>query len=128
MTTPPPPPPADDSGYPPPPPVDPPRAAQQQPPPGYVWGPVPMVAPTNTMAILSLVLAFVFAPAGIVLGHIARSQIRDTGERGDGLALAGLIIGYVLTGMMLLSCLAQIGMMAVFLGTFPESVEPADAG
>jgi predicted RNA-binding protein with TRAM domain len=30
----------------------------------------------------------------IVLGHIARAQIRRTGQDGDGLALAGLIIGY----------------------------------
>ena len=31
----------------------------------------------------------------IVLGHIARRQIRQTGEAGDGMALAGLILGYV---------------------------------
>lgn len=52
---------------------------------------------TNTMAILALVFAFVFAPAGIVLGHIARNQIRTRGGQGDGLALAGLIMGYIFT-------------------------------
>ncbi len=31
----------------------------------------------------------------IVTGHMARRQIRQTGERGDGFALAGLIISYV---------------------------------
>jgi hypothetical protein len=36
--------------------------------------------------------AFVFWPAGIVCGFIARSQIRTTGEAGDGMALAGIII------------------------------------
>jgi hypothetical protein len=35
---------------------------------------------TNVMSILSLVFAFVFAPLGIVFGHIAKKQIRRTGE------------------------------------------------
>jgi hypothetical protein len=56
------------------------------------------------MAILSLVLAFVFAPAGIVLGHLAKRQIRQTGEEGDGLATAGLVLGYVFTFLWLLAC------------------------
>jgi hypothetical protein len=69
------------------------------PPPGYppVYG-----RPTNTMAILSLVLAFVFAPAGLILGIIARKQIRQTGEDGDGLALAGIIVGGVVTALFVL--------------------------
>ena len=31
----------------------------------------------------------------IITGHMARGQIRRTGETGNGLALAGLILGYV---------------------------------
>jgi Domain of unknown function (DUF4190) len=63
---------------------------------------------TNTLAVVSLVSALVapfahFTGIGgltltivsIVTGHIARRQIRQTGERGDGFALAGLIISYV---------------------------------
>ena len=61
-------------------------------PPGY---PPMYPRPTNTMAILALVLAFVFAPAGLVLGIMARKQIRQTGEQGDGLALAGIIVGSI---------------------------------
>ena len=53
--------------------------------------------PTNTMAILALVMAFVFAPAGLILGIVARKQIRQTGEQGDGLALAGIIVGGIFT-------------------------------
>lgn len=53
--------------------------------------------PTNTMAILALVTAFVFAPGGLVLGILARKQIAKTGEDGDGLALAGMIIGGLIT-------------------------------
>jgi hypothetical protein len=58
--------------------------------------PLPAPAPrTNTLAILSLVFAFVFWPAGIVLGHLARKEIRATGEGGNGLAVAGLILSYL---------------------------------
>ncbi len=66
------------------------------PPPGY---PGAWRRPTNTMAILALVMAFVFAPAGLVLGVIARKQNRQTGEEGDGLALAGIIIGALATAL-----------------------------
>jgi hypothetical protein len=51
------------------------------------------------MAILALVMAFVFAPAGLVLGLIARKQIRQTGEDGAGLALAGIIVGGIATAL-----------------------------
>ena len=54
------------------------------------------------MAILALVLAFVFAPAGLILGIIARKQIRQTGEDGDGLALAGIIVGGIFTAIFVL--------------------------
>ena len=53
--------------------------------------------PTNGMAIASLICAFVFAPLGIIFGHISLSQIKRTGEEGHGLAVAGLVISYVIT-------------------------------
>jgi hypothetical protein len=53
--------------------------------------------PTNGMAIAALVAALLFAPLGIIFGHIARSQIKRTGEGGRGLATAGLILGYLFT-------------------------------
>jgi hypothetical protein len=54
------------------------------------------------MAILALVLAFVFAPAGLIMGIVARKQIRQTGEDGDGLALAGIIVGGIFTAIFVL--------------------------
>lgn len=58
--------------------------------------------PTSGLAIASLVcgiaelftLGLAAIPA-VILGHMARSQIRRTGERGDGMAIAGLVLGYV---------------------------------
>ena len=53
--------------------------------------------PTNGMAIASLICAFLFAPLGIIFGHISLSQIKRTGEDGHGLAIAGLVISYLIT-------------------------------
>jgi hypothetical protein len=78
--------------------------------PGY--HPYP-AAPTNTLAILALIFAFVFPIAGIVLGHLARSQIRQTGEQGDALALAGLWVGYVLLAFAVVVC-GFYGLIAVW--------------
>jgi hypothetical protein len=49
----------------------------------------------DTLTGLAVVLAVVFWPAGIVVGHYARRKIRRTGQRGAGTVLAGLIISYV---------------------------------
>lgn len=84
---------------------------------GGYYPPVPAVVMpyrrTNTMAILSLVFAFVFSPLAIVFGHMARKQIRMTGEDGDGLALAGMIIGYVSVGIALLVLAFLIPFVAI---------------
>ena len=67
---------------------------------------------TNTLAILSIVFAFagiiiwpiviLTSPAGAIMGHIALGKIKQTGEGGRGLALAGIIGGWVLTGLWIL--------------------------
>jgi Domain of unknown function (DUF4190) len=76
--------------------------AQGYPPPGYA--PPSTAGTTNTMAILSLVFAFVFWPAGIVLGHMAKKQIRERNEEGAGLATAGLIISYIFGAIGVVAC------------------------
>ncbi len=57
---------------------------------------------TNGLAIAALICGvcqvffwFLAGIPAIVLGHLARKQIRQSGEAGDGMALAGLILGYV---------------------------------
>lgn len=93
-----------------------PYAPQYGPPPGWPQqdpsrgGPAPG---TNGLAIASLVLAFVFAPAGLVTGIIARRQIRRTGEQGDGLALAGIIVSAV---ALVITLITIIGVIALFVG------------
>jgi hypothetical protein len=41
----------------------------------------------------------------IVLGHLARREIRRTGEDGVGLATAGLVLGWIGAGLVVLACL-----------------------
>jgi peptidoglycan biosynthesis protein MviN/MurJ (putative lipid II flippase) len=56
----------------------------------------PVSAKTNGLAIASLVLGIVgVSIVAIILGHISLNQIKNTGEQGRGMALAGTILGYV---------------------------------
>jgi uncharacterized protein DUF4190 len=81
--------------------------------PGY--GYAAPVAPTNGMAIASMVVSIVsivglicygggavLGVLGAILGHVARRQIRERGENGDGMALAGVVMGWISTAVGLL--------------------------
>jgi len=66
---------------------------------------LPAAAPkTNEKAVgsaicgvLCLVTVGLSGVPAVILGHAARSEIRRTGEGGDGLALTGLVFGWVST-------------------------------
>lgn len=66
----------------------------QTPAPAYN-APAPAQQGTNTLAIVGFVLSFFVNLAGVICGHIALSQIKKTGEKGRGFAIAALIIGYL---------------------------------
>jgi hypothetical protein len=67
-------------------------------------------ARTNSFAIVALVLGLILPPLAVPFGHVARSQIRRTGERGGGMALAGLILGYYsFVGLVILMIAALFG-------------------
>lgn len=77
-------------------------------PAGY-YPPVP--AKTNGFAVGALICGMIPFFGGIpavILGHVARGQIRQTGERGDGLAVAGLILGYLWVSLWMLIILIGI--------------------
>jgi len=63
--------------------------------PAYGQPGQPGMTKTNTMAILSLVFAFLVPPLGIVFGFVGKKQIRERGESGGGLATAGIIVGFL---------------------------------
>jgi len=55
---------------------------------------------TNVMAIVALVTGILGIPTlGIIFGHIALSQIKTTNESGRGLAIAGLVLGYLVVAV-----------------------------
>jgi hypothetical protein len=101
-----------------------PPGQQQYPPqygyPGYGYG-YPYAAPrsTNGLAVASLITSVVglatflcygigiaAGVVGAILGHVSRRQIRSTGQDGAGLALAGIIVGWIA---------AAIGVLGVLL-------------
>ena len=86
--------------------------------PRQPYAPAP---PTNGMAVTALVcgvasfvVGITFIPA-IIFGHIAQRQIRRTGEQGGGLALAGLILGYV-GGALFFALVLAVAEIAVTVG------------
>lgn len=83
---------------------------------------------TSTTAILSLVfgllswllLPFIGAIGAIICGHLARGEIRRSNGQidGDGLAIAGLVLGYLqfaLTLLFIIGMLVLFGGLAAFL-------------
>ena len=67
--------------------------------------PMPLYQPpvsTNSLARASLVLGVaefftmgLTAIPAIICGHMAKREMRQTGQRGDGLATSGLVLGYM---------------------------------
>lgn len=49
----------------------------------------------NVLAILAIITVWFTVILGLVFGHIALSQIKRTGERGRGLALTAVIVGWL---------------------------------
>jgi len=91
------------------------------PPAAAPYAAAPTGPKTNTLAIVSLVLAFFISLGAVICGHIALSQIKKTGENGRGLAIAGLILGYLglVAGFFasILGLVALIGQI-VYLNSF----------
>ena len=83
---------------------------------------------TNTTAIVSLVsgllgwtlLPLIGSVVAIVTGHMARAEIRRNppAQEGDGLAVAGLVLGYAMLATAVASVIALLllfgGMAALF--------------
>jgi hypothetical protein len=111
---------------------------------GSQWAPVTMPAPTqpaypypygsprtNSLSIASMVsgiLSWVLCPffgggLAVIFGHVAKSQIKQSGEAGGGMATAGLVLGYANLGV---AVLAFIGWIVLVMGlAFFSSLTPA---
>ncbi|MEU5988273.1 DUF4190 domain-containing protein [Spirillospora sp. NPDC047418] len=100
------------------------QSYSQQPPAvqhHYYGGSVPVAPPTNGMATASLVCGLIgFFACGvtsilaIIFGHVSLSQIKRTGEGGHGMAVTGLILGYLVSAGWLIFWVLYILGIAMF--------------
>ncbi|MDE6031517.1 MAG: DUF4190 domain-containing protein [Oscillospiraceae bacterium] len=66
----------------------------------------------KTLAIVGLVLSFIFPVVGIIISAVALNKMKQSGvEEGKGLATAGLVLGIVFTAIyvLLVGCLCVCG-------------------
>jgi DUF1707 SHOCT-like domain/Domain of unknown function (DUF4190) len=98
--------------------------AYQPPPPGG----------TNSLAIASMVLGVAeFFTAGltaipaVICGHVARRQMKQTAQRGDGLATSGLVLGYmaiIFWSVLIAASLVGVAISIAHNGQFPQGGPP----
>lgn len=93
------------------------------------YAPPPAAPPTSGLAIGSLIagiLGLTLLPTigsiiGLVLGYMARNQIRDSGGTmtGEGLATAGIILGWIGIALAVIGiCLVILVWVGILGGSF----------
>ena len=94
-------------------------------PPPFTPPPAPPHPPSvNTLAALSLLFAFVFPPAGAILGHLGLAQIRRTGELGRDRAVAGVTLSYAFIALTVVALVAWAA-LAAFTSTPSQTAAPS---
>jgi hypothetical protein len=103
-------------------------------PVGYPGYGAPPASPSNNgMAIASLIVSIVGAAGlcgyglggylgivGAILGHVARRQIRQRGEAGAGMALAGVIIGWIAAAIAVIATIIIV-FFVVYVASHPDT-------
>jgi hypothetical protein len=111
-------------------PSDSPSPAVPAPPPPPAAAPAAVVRQTSTLAVVSLVsalcgwtvLPWLGSLVAVITGHMARAEIRRNPEtmEGDGMAVAGLVMGWAMIGLSVLAVLVIVlffgGLLAVIAG------------
>ena len=81
------------------------------PPPGYGQPPYPYpfppARPTNGMAIASMVLGIVWvywigSILALIFGYVALKEIRRSKQGGEGMAIAGIVLGWIGVGILVI--------------------------
>ena len=118
-----------------PPPPPNPYGQQQQPGSPYQpygapspYGAFPQTQQTNGLAVASLIVSIVSLVmccgwpgiAGAIMGHVARKQIREQGQAGDGMALAGVIVGWAGFALAVVGTILYV-VLVVGLGLWADS-------
>jgi hypothetical protein len=93
---------------------------------------------TNGLSIAAMVISIVgmvslscYGVGGIILGtlgaifgHVSRKQIRERGEAGAGMALAGIIVGWIAVGLGLVIVAVVIGFVVWAANTTNSTYTP----
>jgi hypothetical protein len=89
------------------------------------------ILPSSTLAIVSLIsaiLGFTFVPVlgtigALITGYMARNETRSIPPRasGDGLATAGIIMGWIQVGLVVIGICCFIAYFVFIVGIFASS-------
>ena len=76
-------------------------------------GVVSTTGSTNGLAIASMILGIVWlywigSLLALIFGYISRRQIKQSGEKGAGFAVAGIVLGWVGVGFLVIAIFAVI--------------------
>ncbi|MEV3935868.1 DUF4190 domain-containing protein [Glycomyces sp. NPDC049804] len=117
------------SQQPPPPPQVPPPYVPYPPQP-YGYPPYVPPRPTNGMAVAAMVVGIVgvcgfLGILALIFGNVAKRQIRETGDQGDGMATAGIVLGWIGTAATIF-WIAYYIIMIVFVGAAFNELENSD--
>ena len=64
---------------------------------------VSFVGGVSFVSFVSFVMCGIFAiaaPIGAICGHISLNQLKTSGEQGKGMAIAGVIVGWIMTALL----------------------------
>jgi hypothetical protein len=92
------------------------QPVHQPPPYGQPYGyGYPYVQPrsTNGLAIASMVLGILWlywigSVLALVFGYIAKKQIQERGDSGGGMATAGIVLGWIGVGFLVIAVIAGV--------------------
>lgn len=96
-------------------------AYQDGPPAVPAYQPAPAAQPGKTLGIVALVLAFLAAPIGVILGIVALVQSKKAGAK-NGLAIAAIIVGAVITVIEIIVIATMLAAMAALSGASGDAI------
>ena len=75
--------------------------------------PVASAVTTNGLSIASMVLGicwvyWIGSILALVFGYVARRQIKSSGQKGDGMAIAGIVLGWVGVAVLIVVIIAAV--------------------
>jgi peptidyl-prolyl cis-trans isomerase B (cyclophilin B) len=71
----------------------------------------------NRLALTSLLCVLIFPPLAVIFGHIALREIKRYGQDGREAAIAGLVLGYLLTVLYTVVAIYVVLVLISFLET-----------